>query len=75
LALLPTLQGLGVPPEKIKEELIRMYELPKDFLEAIEQAPAPVASPSAADQAMVEGGVTEQVTSAEETARMLGSKP
>ncbi len=74
LALLPTLQGLGVPPEKIKEELIRMYELPKDFLEAIEQAPAPVASPSAADQAMVEGGVTEQVTSAEETARMLGRK-
>ena len=75
LALLPTLQGLGVPPEKIKEELIRMYELPKDFLEVIEQPPAPVASPSAADQAMVEGGVTEQVTSAEETARMLGRKP
>lgn len=75
LALLPTLQGLGVPPEKIKEELIRMYELPKDFLEVIEQPPAPVASPSAADQRQVEGGVTEQVTSAEETARMLGRKP
>ncbi len=75
LALLPTLQGLGVPPEKIKEELIRMYELPKDFLEVIEQPPAPVASPSAADQTMVEGGVTEQITSAEETARMLGRKP
>ena len=75
LALLPTLQGLGVPPEKIKEELIRMYELPKDFLEVIQQPPAPVASPSAADQTMVEGGVTEQVTSAEETARMLGRKP
>ena len=75
LALLPTLQGLGVPPEKIKEELIRMYELPKDFLEVIEQPPAPVASPSAADQRQVEGGVTEQITSAEETARMLGRKP
>ena len=74
LALLPTLQGLGVPPTKIKEELIRMYELPKDFLEVIEQPPAPVASPSAADQRQVEGGVTEQVTSAEETARMLGGK-
>ena len=54
---------------------MRLYELPKDFAE--EPAPetaAPVASPSAADQQMIEGGVTEQVTSAEETARMLGRK-
>jgi len=75
LALLPTLQGLGVSAQKIKEELVRLYELPKDFAE--EPAPetaAPVASPSAADQQMIEGGVTEQVTSAEETARMLGRK-
>jgi hypothetical protein len=71
LALLPTLQGLGVPPEKIKEELIRMYELPKDFLEAIEQPPAPVASPSAADQREIEGGVTEQQTDADLLAQAL----
>jgi len=75
LALLPTLQGLGVSPLKIKEELVRLYELPKDFAEEPPpQQAAPVPSPSAADQQMIEGGPTEQVTSAEETARMLGRK-
>ena len=75
LALLPTLQGLGVSPLKIKEELVRLYELPKDFAEEPPpQQAAPVPSPSAADQQMIEGGPTEQVTSAEETARMLWRK-
>ncbi len=76
LALLPTLQGLGVPAQKIKEELVRLYGLPKDFLEELApEGAAPVASPSAADQELIEVGTKEQVTSAEETARMLGSKP
>ena len=37
--LLPVLTQLGVPPEKIKEELIRIYDLPESFLEAM--APMP----------------------------------
>jgi len=75
LALLPTLQGLGVPAQKIKEELVRLYGLPKDFLEELApEGAAPVASPSAADQELIEVGTKEQVTSAEETARMLGRK-
>ena len=35
--LLPVLMQLGVSPEKIKEELIRIYDLPDTFLEAMEQ--------------------------------------
>jgi hypothetical protein len=55
LSLLPTLQGLGVPPEVIKEEIIRAYELPKNFLDVPQQAaPAAAAAPSAADVANIE---------------------
>ncbi len=72
LSLLPTLQGLGVPPEKIKEEIIRAYELPKTFLEAIPEAPAaPVASPSAADVENIEGGVETNLSGAEQLAQSL----
>jgi hypothetical protein len=72
LSLLPTLQGLGVPPEKIKEEIIRAYELPKNFLEAIPEAPAaPVASPSAADVGNIEGGIGTGETSAQQLATAL----
>jgi hypothetical protein len=39
--LLPVLTQLGVPPEKIKEELIRIYDLPESFLEEIVAPPAP----------------------------------
>ena len=72
LSLLPTLQGLGVPPEKIKEEIIRAYELPKTFMEAMPQAPsAPAASPSAADVSNIEGGVGTGETSAQQLATAL----
>ena len=72
LSLLPTLQGLGVPPEKIKEEIIRAYELPKTFLEAIPEAPAaPAASPSAADVQNIEGGVETNISGAEQLAQSL----
>ena len=72
LSLLPTLQGLGVPPEKIKEEIIRSYELPKTFLEMPPEAPkAPVASPSAADIGNIEGGTETAITSAEALAQSL----
>jgi hypothetical protein len=70
--LLPTLQGLGVPPEKIKEEIIRMYELPKTFNDVIEQAaPASAPGPSAADVANIEGGPTTNETSAQQLASAL----
>ena len=39
--LLPVLTQLGVPPEKIKEELIRIYDLPESFLEEVAAPPAP----------------------------------
>ena len=39
--LLPVLTQLGVPPEKIKEELIRIYDLPESFLEEVVAPPAP----------------------------------
>jgi hypothetical protein len=72
LSLLPTLQGLGVPPEKIKEEIIRSYELPKTFLEMPPEAPqAPVAAPSAADIGNIEGGTETAITSAEALAQSL----
>jgi hypothetical protein len=39
--LAPLLIELGVAPEKVKEELIRLFGFPETFLEAIEQPPAP----------------------------------
>jgi len=36
--LLPVLQGLGIDPSKIKEEIIRQFDLPKSFGE---EPPAP----------------------------------
>jgi hypothetical protein len=43
--LLPVLQGLGIDPSKIKEELIRQFDLPKEFSEPSPKAP--VAAPTA----------------------------
>jgi hypothetical protein len=40
--LLPILQGLGVPMSKVKEEIIRLYDLPRNFLEEEAPAPAPI---------------------------------
>ena len=72
LSLLPTLQGLGVPAQMIKEEIIRAYELPKTFLEVPVQEPAStVASPSAADVENIEGGVEVSQTPAEVLAQSL----
>ena len=72
LSLLPTLQGLGVPPEVIKEEIIRAYELPKNFLDVPQQAaPAAAAAPSAADVANISGGVATGDTDAQQLASAL----
>jgi hypothetical protein len=40
--LLPVLQGLGIDPTKIKEEIIRQFDLPKGFGELPPQQPTPV---------------------------------
>jgi hypothetical protein len=72
LSLLPTLQGLGVPAQVIKEEIIRAYELPKSFLDVPEQAaPATAAAPSAADVANISGGVATGDTDAQQLATAL----
>lgn len=70
LNLLPTLQGLGVDGRKILEEIIRSYELPKDFLEVAEVA-ASAPSPSAADIATTAGGVETQKSEAQKLAESL----
>jgi len=44
---LPVLTQLGVQPQKIKEELIRIYDLPESFNEEMEQ---PMAPPTALPQ-------------------------
>ena len=75
LSLLPTLQGLGVPQDKIKEEIIRLNELPKSFLEVppeVVQAAAP--GPSAADVQAINTGVPTAITPAEELAMNLQGK-
>lgn len=70
LSLLPTLQALGVSQNKILEEIVRAYELPKDFMEV--EAPQPQApSPSAADVANIEGGVETNASSADLLAQSL----
>lgn len=76
ISLIPTLQGLGVSGRSILEEIVRSYELPKDFLEPPEPPPQPAMppsapGPSAADVGNIAGGVEEQVTSAETLARAI----
>ena len=71
ISLLPTLQGLGVSPRAVLEEIVRNYELPKSFLEVAEVAAA-APSPSAADIANIEGGPTGQETGADKIAASLG---
>lgn len=57
--LLPVLTQLGIDQEKIKEEVIRLFNLPKTFLEP---APAPEAPPQAAPaQPQAAGPTPEQL--------------
>jgi len=74
--LMEPLLALGVQPEKIKEELVRLYDLPQTFLEAPEPppeapAPEPMLAPAPAPQmpSMPTGEPT-----AENLAMMLGGQ-
>lgn len=67
ISLLPVLTGLGVPQDKLKEEIIRAYELPEDFLkqpEPVAEAPK-VGSRSIPAEGELEAGTpTQQETAA-----------
>lgn len=41
MTLFPVLVQMGVPQEKLKEEIIRLYDFPRSFLEVVEQPVAP----------------------------------
>jgi len=58
MALIPILQQLGVPPEKMLEYLIRLYDLPKDFAD-VAKPEAPEAAPAAPGAAP--GGVPPEL--------------
>jgi len=65
IALLPTLQSLGVPGPTILDEIVRAYELPKSFIaaakKALQDAQSPaVVAPSSSVAKNLEGGPTEQ---------------
>lgn len=40
IELFPILQGLGIPPENVKKEIVRLYDLPESFLEEPTLEPA-----------------------------------
>ena len=54
IQLFPVLVQLGVDPTKIKEEVIRLYDFPKSFLEATPQVEAPAGAPRGGTEAPVE---------------------
>jgi hypothetical protein len=69
--LLPLLQGLGIPVDKIKDEIIKQFDLPKSFGEIVE-APAEPKIP----QNMPEQAAPPQGLPAEQLAQQLaGSAP
>ena len=62
--LLPVLQGLGVDATKIKEEIIRQFDLPKSFAEVqVEEAkvPASVQAPEAPPQGLPAEQLAQQL--------------
>lgn len=77
VALLPTLQSLGVPGSVLLEEVVRAYELPRNFLEAAQTAMAggevggAVRAPTSAAASRLEAGPSEQINSAAQTVQKL----
>lgn len=81
ITLLPILTELGVPAPKLLDEVVRAYELPKDFvdaakeaLQAAQEAQAAQANITSADAnagLQAEAGPAEQVSDAQGLATML----
>jgi len=78
VALLPTLQSLGVPGDVLLDEVVRAYELPRSFLdkarEAIQAGEAQagaVRAPTSAAAQRLEAGPREQINSAAQTVQKL----
>ncbi len=72
LALLPNLQTVGIPVEKLREHMVREFELPEDFLDV----PEPVSDPTRMQQ--VDTGIAPAppgMTSAESLAQNLQTMP
>lgn len=62
LTLLPILEGLGVNREKLKEEIIRLFDLPEVFLQMVEKEPeavSPVVPPPPGMEAEGGGGLPD----------------
>ena len=78
VALLPTLQSLGVPSNLLLDEIVRAYELPRNFIDAAAtaamQGAAPgggVRAPTSAAASRLEAGPTEQINSAAQVANRI----
>ncbi len=67
--LFPALVQLGVDPEKIKEEVVRLYDFPKSFMEPVAQPQPPAGGPRGAAEAPEE--TPEGELPATELARIL----
>jgi len=65
LEVFPLLQQMGVPQDKIKEELVRIYDLPQSFLEGEEpeEAPPQVEAPSPQEGSAL-GGISPEMLAA-----------
>ena len=82
LQLLPILTQLGVPNEKLKEGIIRAYDLPEDYLKVPPPPPAPPPElappigPQSAPPPEELGGLgpTDNVPPAGDLAQMLGNR-
>jgi hypothetical protein len=81
VALLPTLQSLGVPAPMLLEEVVRAYELPKTFVDAAAaalqaqaqaaQSEENVRAPTSAAAKRLAAGPEEQINSAAQIANRL----
>jgi hypothetical protein len=61
IQLIPVLGGLGVAPDKVREEVIRLFDLPPTFNEVAAAPPAESAIPEALSASPVPEATTSAV--------------